>query len=96
MKPYLYNLSSLRGIAALLVATLHFHFFLGPITPYKEDDFINKLYLMVDLIFILSGFIMCYVYEDTFNKGVEKKNYKTYFKANMFRRFYHGNSSAFF
>ncbi|AUP80579.1 acyltransferase family protein [Flavivirga eckloniae] len=85
MKPYLHNLSSLRGIAAILVATLHFHFFLGAIILDKESGIINKLYLMVDLFFILSGFIMCYVYEDTFNKGIAKKSYKTFLIARFAR-----------
>lgn len=85
MKPYLYNLSSLRGIAAILVATLHFHFFLGGIVPYKEGDLISKLYLMVDLFFILSGFIMCYVYEDVFDEGVKNKNYKNFLLARFAR-----------
>ncbi|WP_303316270.1 acyltransferase [Flavivirga abyssicola] len=85
MKPYLNNLSSLRGIAAILVALLHFHFFLGPLIPFKDGDFIGKLYLMVDLFFILSGFIMCYVYEDIFDKGVVKKNYKNFLIARFAR-----------
>ncbi|ARV16601.1 acyltransferase family protein [Polaribacter sp. SA4-12] len=85
MKPYLHNLSSLRGIAAILVTTLHFHFFLGAIFPYEAAGLIDKLYLMVDLFFILSGFIMCYVYEDVFNKGLEKKSYKNFLISRLAR-----------
>lgn len=85
MKPYIYNLSSLRGIAAILVVMLHFHFFLGPIITYKGGNWIDKLYLMVDLFFILSGFIMCYVYENTFDTGFAKKGYKKFLIARFAR-----------
>ncbi|TYA86783.1 acyltransferase family protein [Seonamhaeicola marinus] len=84
-KPYLHNLTALRGIAAILVAVLHFHFFLGPIMPYKNAPVIDKLYLMVDLFFILSGFIMCYVYEGSFKIGVKKQNYKNFLIARLAR-----------
>lgn len=84
-KAYLHNLTSLRGIAAILVAVLHFHFFLGPIVPYKDAAIIDKFYLMVDLFFILSGFIMCYVYERTFEKGFKKSNYKDFLIARLAR-----------
>ncbi len=84
-KPYLNNLTALRGIAAILVAVLHFHFFLGPVVPYREASVIDKFYLMVDLFFILSGFIMCYVYEDTFKIGVVKKSYKNFLIARLAR-----------
>ncbi len=84
-KPYLHNLTSLRGIAAILVAVLHFHFFLGPIVPYKEAVLIDKLYMMVDLFFILSGFIMCYVYENNFINGIKKTKYKSFLVARLAR-----------
>lgn len=84
-KPYLYNLTSLRGIAAILVTTLHFHFFLGPVLPYDNSAGIDKLYLMVDLFFILSGFIMCYVYEDNFKISINKKKYKNFMVARLAR-----------
>ena len=84
-KEYLHNLTSLRGIAAILVAVLHFHFFLGPVLPYNNAGIIDKFYLMVDLFFILSGFIMCYVYESNFNKGVGKTKYKQFLTARLAR-----------
>lgn len=84
-KPYLPNLTALRGIAAILVATLHFHFFLGGIVPYKNAGLVDKLYLMVDLFFILSGFIMCYVYERDFEITISKKKYKNFLKARLAR-----------
>jgi len=84
-KTYLHNLTSLRGIAAILVAVLHFHFFLGPVMPYGESHFIDKFYLMVDLFFILSGFIMCYVYGDVFSTKIKKSNYKNFLIARLAR-----------
>ena len=84
-KLYLPNLTALRGIAALLVATLHFHFFLGPVVPYGHSVLIDKFYLMVDLFFILSGFIICYVYADTFAGGVSKRAYTSFLLARLAR-----------
>lgn len=84
-KPYLHNLTALRGIAATLVALIHFHFFIGPVMPYDNANVIDKLYLMVDLFFILSGFIMCYVYESNFNSGIKRKNYKNFMVARFAR-----------
>ncbi|TXG34545.1 acyltransferase [Seonamhaeicola maritimus] len=83
--PYLNNLTAFRGIAAILVALLHFHFFLGPVMPYGRANVIDNLYLMVDLFFILSGFIMCYVYEDSFIIGIKKKKYKNFMVARLAR-----------
>ncbi len=84
-KAYLINLTSLRGVAAILVAVLHFHFFLSSVTPDRTPSIIDKFYLMVDLFFILSGFIMCYVYEHSFNSGVEKKSYRGFLIARIAR-----------
>lgn len=84
-KAYLHNLTALRGMAAILVAVLHFHFFLGPVVPYNDAGIIDKFYLMVDLFFILSGFIMCYVYESSFSQKIERKNYKTFIIARFAR-----------
>jgi len=85
VKSYLHNLSALRGIAAILVVTLHFHFFLGGLVPYKNAGLVDKLYLMVDLFFILSGFIMCYVYETSFTTSITKKKYKSFLTARLAR-----------
>ena len=54
--------TGLRGFAALLVVAYHLQF--GP--GYKlqietATAFFNRCYLMVDLFFLLSGFILCYV-----------------------------------
>jgi len=85
MKPYLHNLTALRGIAAILVAILHFHFFVGPIVPYEIHSIIDKFYLMVDLFFILSGFIMCYTYSDKLDISFSKLVYKNFLIARLAR-----------
>ncbi|WP_028886466.1 acyltransferase family protein [Teredinibacter turnerae] len=49
------SLDGLRGIAALLVAYIHFHV-QTRIFPTQVEE---SLYLMVDLFFVLSGFVLC-------------------------------------
>lgn len=56
--------TSLRGWAALMVVCVHFRSFLHPsIDPDEMTFFLAKGYLWVDFFFILSGFIMSYVYD---------------------------------
>jgi peptidoglycan/LPS O-acetylase OafA/YrhL len=65
-KNELITLTSIRGIAALWVAIFHF------ITPINRDvaciscylPIIEKSYLAVDLFFVLSGYILTFVYKD--------------------------------
>lgn len=65
-KSELVALTSIRGIAALWVAVFHF------ITPINRDvaciscyfPIIEKSYLAVDLFFVLSGYILTFVYQD--------------------------------
>lgn len=55
--------TALRGIAALLVVIYHYRISLPP--PYNPDaysDFFVGGYLWVDCFFMLSGFILSYVY----------------------------------
>lgn len=54
--------TGLRGIAALLVVFYHIHFSY-PHLPFEDwSSFLKRGYLMVDLFFVLSGFIISYVY----------------------------------
>lgn len=65
-------LTSLRGLAALIVVLYHFtggflpHLALSPVT-----QFVQKGYLWVDLFFLLSGFIMMHVYGRSFGEGLD-------------------------
>lgn len=66
---YISSLTSLRGIAAILICFYHFeallssHEFPGLIDPHLTQ-IISKGYLWVDFFFILSGFVITYVYGD--------------------------------
>ena len=57
--------TGLRGIAALLVVAYHQQFTQGYRLPIETATLLFKRsYLMVDLFFILSGFVLSYVYRD--------------------------------
>ena len=83
---YLYQLDSLRGVAAVVIVLLHFCAYLLPrigdsfraITPVFD-----RSYLAVDLFFILSGFVMAYKYSSVFEWKVDISSYRNF----MFRRF---------
>ncbi len=71
----LYSLDVLRGIAALVIVLVHWHFFLGvdATVPFRMEDqpfynvfgiFYNYGWLAVDLFFSLSGFVFYWLYAD--------------------------------
>ena len=81
-------LTSLRGIAALIVVVFHFAHYTLPsigILLSAYSNFFRNGYLAVDLFFMLSGFIMAYVYVDSFSAGVSKSNYWGYLRARFAR-----------
>ena len=68
--PEIVSLTSLRGIAALLVAIFHFLPQLEGYFPLSEyTHLLDRGYIWVDFFFILFSFIMCYVYGDIFPKA---------------------------
>jgi peptidoglycan/LPS O-acetylase OafA/YrhL len=71
VKNYLTTLTPLRGIAALVVAVYHFEVVARFVAP-ESSMFLRKGYLMVDLFFILSGFIMLHVYGATFQNRITR------------------------
>lgn len=88
--PYLSNLTPLRGIAALLTVIFHVDLFLGGgnvLLKSKDSFLINRMYLMVDFFFVLSGFIMCHVYGKRFMASVSKNEFK-HFTIARFARVY--------
>lgn len=73
-------LTGIRGIAALFVVMYHYT---HPIPPV----FFNNGYLAVDLFFILSGFIMTFVYGGKIEKGITVTDYSK-FLYHRFARIY--------
>lgn len=86
---YLSNLTPLRGIAALLTVIFHVDLMLGNggdmLLKFSDSLFINRLYLMVDLFFILSGFIMLHVYGPWFSQSVNRVDFKRFTIARFAR-----------
>lgn len=93
---YFNNLTPLRGIAALLTVIFHVGITVGPlvnifrlaVTPgplVEHTMLLNKMYLMVDFFFILSGFIMSHVYGKPFRDDVTGANFKKFTVARFAR-----------
>jgi peptidoglycan/LPS O-acetylase OafA/YrhL len=57
-------LESLRGVAALIVAIFHFEY----ANIFSNTAFIQGSYLMVDLFFVLSGYVIALNYFDRINQ----------------------------
>lgn len=77
---YLINLTSLRGVAALLTVVFHVDiilsvFFGGQLVNSKKSFFLSNMYVMVDFFFVLSGFILCYVYAQNFKDSVDRRSF---------------------
>jgi peptidoglycan/LPS O-acetylase OafA/YrhL len=81
-------LTSLRGIAALIVVVFHFCYYILPSAGVVLSSYSNLFgngYLAVDLFFMLSGFIMTHVYLDRFDLGVSKSSYWEYLRSRFAR-----------
>ncbi|MBB6498806.1 acyltransferase family protein [Pedobacter cryoconitis] len=82
---YLSSLTALRGIAALLVAVFHFEMAIARFVPAAQTMFFEKCYLMVDLFFIMSGFIMMHVYSSHFKNNIQTNSLKNFLVARFAR-----------
>lgn len=86
---YLSNLTPLRGIAALLTVIFHIDIvlssFQGKLVDPNVSHLMNRMYLMVDFFFVLSGFIMCHVYAKKFSGSVNRKDFKNFTIARFAR-----------
>lgn len=82
---FLSNLTPLRGIAALLVVTFHFVCVFEHFIDPKSSMFFAKCYLMVDLFFIMSGFIIYHVYGGIFKQSINKSDWLKYMRARIAR-----------
>ena len=59
------SLNSIRGVAALMVATFHAPLLFG------ASETLPHAYMAVDLFFVLSGFVMLHVYEPRITGGLQ-------------------------
>jgi peptidoglycan/LPS O-acetylase OafA/YrhL len=83
---YLSNLTPLRGIAALLTVIFHVDLFMGgALVPPQFSLGLSRMYLMVDFFFILSGFILCYVYGKYFAESVSSTEFRKFSIARFAR-----------
>jgi len=82
---YLSNLTTLRGIAAIWVIVFHFQTLICQFVLPQQSLLIDKGYLMVDLFFIMSGFIICHVYNQSFLTGITMQNFKKFIVARFAR-----------
>ncbi len=87
-KAQLYQLDSLRGIAAIFIVILHFSAYLTPLISQKVltcTPALFRSYLFVDMFFILSGFVMAYTYSDKFNQKISFSEYKNFILKRFIR-----------
>ena len=82
---YLSNLTPLRGIAALWVVVFHFQETIMKFVLPAHTQLVAKGYIMVDLFFIMSGFIICHVYQDSFRFGFSNENFRQFTVARFAR-----------
>jgi peptidoglycan/LPS O-acetylase OafA/YrhL len=82
---YLSNLTPLRGIAAIWVNLFHYNIMGIVFVLSSQTKLIVKGYLMVDLFFIMSGFIICHVYQKSFLSDIKFKNFREFIVARFAR-----------
>ncbi len=82
---YLTTLTPLRGIAALLVVIFHCNLEGMQFVPFGYTSLVTDGWLWVDFFFILSGFIMSYVYEKYFAETISWNDYKKFIGARFAR-----------
>jgi peptidoglycan/LPS O-acetylase OafA/YrhL len=79
------NLTPLRGFAAMAVVLFHFNEILVLFVTQEQTMLLRKCYLMVDLFFIMSGFIMLHVYGASFTNSIQKNTFWAFIKARFAR-----------
>ncbi len=77
----------MRGIAAILVAVFHFEMAICRFIPASTTLFFERSYLMVDLFFVMSGFIMLHVYGSSFSEKLQSIQLKKFFVARFARTY---------
>jgi hypothetical protein len=82
---YISNLTPLRGFAALMVVIYHFEEIAGRFVSAGDSMLIRKSYLMVDLFFIMSGFIIFHVYSKEFRAKSQRNSFSKFLVARFAR-----------
>ena len=82
---FITNLTPMRGIAAILVVIFHFEIVLVLFLPREISRLFSKCYLMVDLFFIMSGFIIYHVYGEFFKRNIHTATFNKYIRARLAR-----------
>lgn len=82
---YLSNLTPLRGLAAIWVVVFHFQAMIAQFVDPGQTKILFKAYTMVDLFFIMSGFIICHVYQQSFQEPYITGNFRKFFVARFAR-----------
>jgi peptidoglycan/LPS O-acetylase OafA/YrhL len=73
---YFPALTGVRAMASIMVYFTHFNPFSGRFFGRYIPAFINQFHTGVTIFFVLSGFLICYRYEDGFRyKTLSKRNY---------------------
>ncbi|BAY10597.1 acyltransferase family protein [Calothrix sp. NIES-2098] len=88
MSKHINSLTSLRGVASVVVVIHHFSYYTLPKTGSTlstYSNFFHNGYLWVDFFFILSGFIMTHVYARDFSTKVISDNYRSYLLSRFAR-----------
>ncbi len=78
---YLSTLAPLRGIGAMFVLCAH----IGNIGFNRFSHLIERTWLWVDFFFVLSGFIISYVYTKEFKDGLKWNKYRSFIRARFAR-----------
>ena len=82
---YLSNLTSIRGIGAVMVVIVHSNIFLFPLCPPGKTFFFKNAYILVDVFFVMSGFVINHVYSAKFSDSIGLPPFKKYMGARFAR-----------
>ena len=86
MKQEIKPLTSFRGIAAFMVLIYHVRMLNGWTFPLDNyTSIVSRGYLWVDFFFVLSGFILAYVYGPTFNGAFRRADYLDFLRRRLLR-----------
>jgi len=78
--------AGLRGVAALLVVGYHMQMGAGYLLPFEQATALfRRSYLMVDLFFVLSGFIIAYVHRADRTTGFTVADYRDFLLRRLIR-----------